>query len=41
MQDNIKPTKAVRSPSLLDALIPLLSLIFLIALSVFLYGIDS
>lgn len=41
MSDAIKPEKAVKAPSLWDALIPMLFLIAMIALSLVLYGIDA
>ena len=41
MSEEIKPETAIKPPSLWDALIPMLFLILMIALSIFLYGIDA
>jgi NhaC family Na+:H+ antiporter len=41
MADHSESQRTIRSPSVLDALIPLLTLIVLLALSVALYGVDA
>jgi NhaC family Na+:H+ antiporter len=41
MADQSESQRTIRSPSVLDALIPLLTLIVLLALSVALYGVDA
>src|SRR4051794_24627987 len=41
MADNTKTGKRIKEPSLWDALFPMLVLVLLIALSIYLYGIDA
>src|SRR5689334_15504612 len=41
MSDAVKPTKAIRPPTMWDALVPMLCLVLLIGLSIYLYGVDS
>src|SRR3954469_11555743 len=41
MAEELKPERAIKQPTLLDALIPMFFLILMIALSLILYGIDA